>query len=106
MTPEQWEKYAEASRHRPRYRCPKCKRNDGLWAEVEATAWEGLDEYLSGTGEHDTDSVDWHNAVRTGEGGCAECQWEGPLSALEKLGWDGEPLPAIVHGQLSLGAAA
>lgn len=98
-----WEKYGEAIRHRPRYRCPKCKRDDGLWAEVEATAWIGLDEFLSPSGDHDVDRVDWRNATRTGEGGCGECQWEGSLAALEHLGWDGEPLPAIHPGQISIG---
>jgi hypothetical protein len=78
-------------------RCPRCKQSSSLWEGVEVAGWRSLE--ADGTpskrnGRLDRE-VDWDHAAPDGYVGCGECQWEGARADLERLGWDGEPLPKI-----------
>lgn len=64
-------------------------RSVGLWKDVQAEGWIGLDAHLHEQGEPEFDSV-----KDAGDYGCS-CGWEGVRRDLVQLGWDGQPLPDI-----------
>lgn len=85
---------------KPRYCCPDCKKEIGLWESVLVQGWRGINAYLEPDGERD---VDWNYAetdeMASRQVGCGECGWEGLRDELElagRVGLDGKPL-AIVH---------
>jgi hypothetical protein len=86
------------------YRCPKCKETDGFLEAVLVQGFRSLDKNLEPTdGEKD---VDWDHVARDSgafcEVGCGECGWDGARSELVKLELDGEPLPYVHPGQITL----
>lgn len=84
------------------YRCPRCQRQDGLWQAVDVPGWRAVDAHLAPMSPQ---GIDWYAATPNGGFGCGECEWEGLKSDLERLGTDGEPLPAIHPRQLRIDAA-
>lgn len=87
------------------YRCPKCKESYSLWQFVDIEmegAWQNVDEHLSLTGTVETEFADVCFVGVTGRFGCAKCDWRGLKDDLEQVGIDGNPLPVIHDGQLSI----
>lgn len=86
-----------------RFRCPECRESDNLWQEVTFEGWQEVDAYLKPTGTRDVETFNVLDEYQ--QGGCT-CGWEGSFSALEALGIDDEPLPAIHPRQTQIEVAA
>lgn len=90
-----------------RLACPGCGRDDGFWREVEVVgyAWQQLDaELLPDGGPHD---IEWQRTdpISSREPITCTCGWKGQRDDITRLGWDGEPLPVKIRGQLEIEAA-